>query len=67
VANEYLERITATSGADFVLPANPVQFDETAPSVRPAPEHGEHTDEVLLELGLSYDEVIEHKVSGAVL
>ncbi|HEY8217284.1 MAG TPA: CoA transferase [Acidimicrobiia bacterium] len=67
VANEYLERITATSGADFVLPANPVQFDETAPSVRAAPEHGEHTDEVLLELGLGYDEIIEHKVSGAVL
>jgi crotonobetainyl-CoA:carnitine CoA-transferase CaiB-like acyl-CoA transferase len=66
-ANEYLEPITATSGAEFVLPANPVMFDETAPSVRGAPEHGEHTDEVLLELGLTYDEIIEHKVTGAVL
>ena len=67
VANGYLEPVTATSGAEFRLPANPVQFDETPPEVRGAPEHGEHTDEVLLELGLSYDEIIERKVSGAVL
>ena len=40
-----------------------MQFDETPPSVRGAPEHGEHTDEVLLELGLTYDEIIEHKVT----
>jgi crotonobetainyl-CoA:carnitine CoA-transferase CaiB-like acyl-CoA transferase len=66
-ANGYLEQITASSGTGFVLPANPVQFDETPPSVRGAPEHGEHTDEVLLELGLTYDEIIEHKVTGAVL
>ncbi|HEY7137592.1 MAG TPA: CoA transferase [Acidimicrobiia bacterium] len=66
-ANGYLEPITSSSGTEFVLPANPVQFDETPPSVRGAPEHGEHTDEVLLELGLTYDEVMEHKISGAVL
>jgi crotonobetainyl-CoA:carnitine CoA-transferase CaiB-like acyl-CoA transferase len=66
-ANGYLEPVTTANGAEFVLPANPVQFDETPPSVRGAPEHGEHTDEVLLELGLSYDEILEHKVAGAVL
>ncbi|MEI8001659.1 MAG: CoA transferase [Actinomycetes bacterium] len=67
IANGYLEPITAASGAEFVLPANPVQFDETPPAVRHAPDHGEHTDEVLLELGLTYDEILEHKISGAVL
>lgn len=67
IANGYLEQITAASGAEFALPANPVQFDETPVAVRHAPDHGEHTDEVLLELGLTYDEIIEHKVSGAVL
>lgn len=67
VANGYLESIESDSGSQFVLPANPVQFDETPASVRRAPDHGEHTDEVLLELGLSYDEIIEHKISGAVL
>jgi crotonobetainyl-CoA:carnitine CoA-transferase CaiB-like acyl-CoA transferase len=67
IANGYLEPITTAAGAEFSLPANPVQFDETPPSVRGAPDHGEHTDEVLLELGLTYDEILEHKVSGAVL
>ena len=67
VANGYLEPITAPSGEPFVLPANPVQFDETPPLVHAAPEHGEHTDEVLLELGLTYDEILERKVTGAVL
>jgi crotonobetainyl-CoA:carnitine CoA-transferase CaiB-like acyl-CoA transferase len=67
VANGYLEPITTSTGEEFRLPANPVQFDETPPEVRGAPEHGEHTDEVLLELGLTYDEIIEHKVTGAVL
>jgi crotonobetainyl-CoA:carnitine CoA-transferase CaiB-like acyl-CoA transferase len=67
VANGYLEPITAASGDEFVLPANPVQFDETPPAVGPAPDHGQHTDEVLLEVGLTYDEIIEHKISGAVL
>ncbi len=67
LANGYLEEIESAEGTTFVLPANPVQFDETPASVRRAPEHGEHTDEVLLELGLTYDQIIEHKVSGAVL
>jgi crotonobetainyl-CoA:carnitine CoA-transferase CaiB-like acyl-CoA transferase len=67
LANGYLEPITAGSGEQFVLPANPVQFDQTPPTVRGAPDHGEHTDEVLLELGLTYDEILEHKVTGAVL
>ncbi|HSO97102.1 MAG TPA: CoA transferase [Acidimicrobiia bacterium] len=67
VANGYLEPITTSTGAEFRLPANPVQFDETPPEVGGAPEHGEHTDEVLLELGLTYDEILEHKVTGAVL
>lgn len=66
-ANGYLEPITMDDGSQFVLPANPVQFDETPPSVRRAPDHGEHTDEVLMELGLSMDEILEHKISGAVL
>ena len=67
IANHYLEHITSAGGTQFALPANPVQFDETAPTVRGAPGHGEHTDEVLLELGLSYDEILQHKVTGAVL
>lgn len=67
IANGYLEPITLEDGTEFVLPANPVQFDETPARVKRAPDHGEHTDEVLAELGLSEDEIIDAKVSGAVL
>ena len=67
IANGYLEHIATNDGHTFALPANPVQFDETPPSVRRAPDHGEHTDEVLMELGLSMDDILEHKISGAVL
>jgi len=67
IANGYLPEVEGTDGVRFTLVANPVQFDGASPHLRPAPGHGEQTDEVLLELGLSYDEILEHKVSGAVL
>jgi crotonobetainyl-CoA:carnitine CoA-transferase CaiB-like acyl-CoA transferase len=67
IANGYLEPIQLADGTEFVLPANPVQFDETPPRVKRAPDHGEHTDEVLAELGMSEDEIIDAKISGAVL
>jgi crotonobetainyl-CoA:carnitine CoA-transferase CaiB-like acyl-CoA transferase len=47
--------------------ANPVQIDETADRMLPAPEHGQHTEDILLELGLDWETIIAHKESGAVL
>jgi crotonobetainyl-CoA:carnitine CoA-transferase CaiB-like acyl-CoA transferase len=67
VANGYLPAVLADDGTPVELVANPVQFDESPPELRRAPDHGQHTEEVLLELGLSWDELIAHKESGAIL
>ena len=67
IANGYLAQVDPGDGRSFALVANPVQFDETPPALRPAPEHGQHTEEVLLELGLSWDEINQHKATGAIL
>ncbi|WP_189094290.1 CaiB/BaiF CoA transferase family protein [Nocardia jinanensis] len=65
--NGYLPKTTDANGNTFALAANPVQFDEQSPPLRCAPGHGEHTDEILQELGLDWDRIVELKVDSAVL
>ena len=66
-ANGYLETVVTSSGATLDIPANPVQFDEEPYAVSGAPELGAQTEEVLLEMGLSFDEIMELKAKGAVI
>ena len=66
VANDYLPEVERGDGTHFTLVASPVQFDESAPALRPAPELGQHTEEVLLALGLSWEEIAAAKEAGAV-
>jgi crotonobetainyl-CoA:carnitine CoA-transferase CaiB-like acyl-CoA transferase len=65
-ANGYLTEIDAPGGP-MTVAASPWQFGETRYPLRAAPGHGADTDEVLLELGLDYDEILRCKLSGAVL
>jgi crotonobetainyl-CoA:carnitine CoA-transferase CaiB-like acyl-CoA transferase len=67
IANGYIREIEANSGTVFRIIASPLQFDETPPDLTRAPEHGEHTDEVLLELGYDMDQIMEMKIKGAIL
>jgi crotonobetainyl-CoA:carnitine CoA-transferase CaiB-like acyl-CoA transferase len=60
-ANGYVRTVKAGDGSEFDLVANPVQFDEESPSLVRAPELGEHTEEVLLEAGFTWDQMIEWK------
>ncbi|MHB1582253.1 MAG: CaiB/BaiF CoA transferase family protein [Acidimicrobiales bacterium] len=67
LANGYVREIEARSGTRFRIVASPLQFDETPPDLTRAPEHGEHTDEVLGELGLDMDAIMDLKIKGVVL
>lgn len=60
-ANEYL-----LPAGELELVSSPVQFDVTAPELSAGPEFAEHTDEILVELGLDWDRIIELKTAGAV-
>ena len=65
-ANGYIRPVVDAEGNDRELVANPVQFDNTPPDIRRAPQFAEHTDEILAELGLDEDRIIELKIAGAV-
>jgi crotonobetainyl-CoA:carnitine CoA-transferase CaiB-like acyl-CoA transferase len=54
-------------GNEYQIVAAPVQFDETPPAPARAPEYGEHTEQILLELDLDWDDLSAAKDSGAIL
>lgn len=65
-ANGYIQQVETGGGKRFSLVANPVQFDETPPSLAPAPELGQNTEEVLVESGYSWEAMIPLKDAGAI-
>jgi crotonobetainyl-CoA:carnitine CoA-transferase CaiB-like acyl-CoA transferase len=56
-ANGYVVPITDAEGNDRRLVANPVQFDGVSPAITSAPEMGQHTEDVLLSIGLTWDDL----------
>ena len=65
-ANGYVVDIDKGDGSSFPVVTSPVQFDETPPDLRRAPEHAQDTEAVLLEMGLEWERIAALKEAGAV-
>jgi crotonobetainyl-CoA:carnitine CoA-transferase CaiB-like acyl-CoA transferase len=64
--NGYLPEVTSNDGTTFRLPAPPMQFGGLPPLPQgPAPELGQHTEELLLELGHDWDAISNLRNDGA--
>lgn len=66
VANGYVAEYETSEGTAFELVSPPVHFGGGPPTPRRAPDFNEHGDEILLGLGMDYDEIIELKIAGVV-
>ena len=67
IANDYIGEVVDDSGGpSYRLPSVPVQFDEHGPVLRRAPEHGEHSEMVLLELGYTWEQIGELQAAGVI-
>ena len=66
-ANGYVAHTETMNGVAFAIPTNPVQFNEHSVIPSGAPEHGQHTEEVLMDAGIDWDTIEKLKESGAIL
>ena len=66
-AVEAFAKLPHRSGDEIEVVKSPVEFRATPSNVRRlAPEVGEHTEEVLLEYGYTWDDIAALKESGAI-
>jgi crotonobetainyl-CoA:carnitine CoA-transferase CaiB-like acyl-CoA transferase len=59
--NGYLADVEMANGSKLTIVTSPAQFDEESAQPKRAPELGEHTEEAMLGLGLSWEEIIALK------
>ena len=65
-ANGYIVEVTDLEGNTRELVSSPVQFDETPFTLTRGPQFAEHTDEIVLGLGRTEEQLIELKIAGAI-
>lgn len=64
VANQYLAEIETHNGQRIKIVPAPIRFDGELGRLDPCPEVGASTEEILLEAGESWDDIIRHKEGG---
>lgn len=65
IANGFIRDVDYPTGP-LAMTVPPVLFDEDGGDPQPAPDFGQHTDEILSELGLTSDEIARHRGAGIV-
>lgn len=66
IANGYIGDVDIEGGPSYRLPNVPVQFDGAPADLDRAPEHSEHTEAILVELGYDWDAISAMKDAGAI-
>jgi crotonobetainyl-CoA:carnitine CoA-transferase CaiB-like acyl-CoA transferase len=67
IANDMIAEVElASGGAPFKVVRGPVQFNHEPLTTTRAPQASEHTEIVLMEIGMDWDRIAELKESGAI-
>lgn len=65
--NGYLQRVSHPEWGDITMPGNPIRMSDTPTTAGVvAPELGEHTEEVLLEVGYSWEDIATFRDANAI-
>jgi crotonobetainyl-CoA:carnitine CoA-transferase CaiB-like acyl-CoA transferase len=66
-ANGYLRPMDHPSAGPILVSGTPIVLNGEIPGeAQPPPEHGQHTEDILLETGYGWDEIVRLRESGAV-
>jgi crotonobetainyl-CoA:carnitine CoA-transferase CaiB-like acyl-CoA transferase len=66
LANGFVRKAQHADGRATYLPAPAILFDGDSGEPKPGPDWGEHTDDVLAELGMTSEEIADLRQSGAI-
>jgi crotonobetainyl-CoA:carnitine CoA-transferase CaiB-like acyl-CoA transferase len=68
IQNDFFVKLDHPNAGEIRLVASPVKFSETKAGVKgPAPQVGQHTEEILLETGYTWDDITRLKDEGAII